>query len=643
MIRSLVRSAGLGLLVGAVLHGSALAQSRDTVRTARDTVHAAHDTSRAVRDTIRAARDTSSAKPGGLVPVPGPDTAALAAQKRDTIKAPLAHAESPVLADPVGSYRWQGDEIMASGAYTLADLLDRVPGVTTLRGGFIAAPSTAVFMGDAQRVRVFLDGVELRTLDPHAGGALDYARIPLWPLEEVTVERGASEVRVYLRTWRVDRTTPYTRTDINTGDQQTNLYRAFFGRRFSHGEALQLGVQQYGTTPSRISASSDQLSLMARLGWAHRAFSVDGFLMQVGSHRGQILDQLSGDSLPQLETTARDAYVRLGLGDPDAGPWMQAVAASSRYTFATAGHDTTSGISGSGTIGGTTTDSTRVPGDTIVSRAQYTLSGGLSRWGLRMSAMERLTAENHVQLRTPSVRVSTDWHRLSISAFAEGKGIDSTSRQELSAVLLPLSFIRLSGAVGTERDTRMADSALSPQYTRAEASLRIHDFWLTGGMIRRGAVSLAAPGLVADSLETVREPSATATYASVRGRLWKAVYGDAWALKWNDSTGFYRPQYQERSRLYVSTSLIDRFPRNTFHFYAGLTHEYRSATFFPIAGNVVRLQGYRSVSALVEIRILRGTLTYQLTNVLGEKYTQIPGFLMPRQSSYYGVRWEFWN
>jgi hypothetical protein len=29
--------------------------------------------------------------------------------------------------------------------------------------------------------------------------------------------------------------------------------------------------------------------------------------------------------------------------------------------------------------------------------------------------------------------------------------------------------------------------------------------------------------------------------------------------------------------------------------------------------------------------------------VLQERYELVPGFLMPRQTQFYGVRWEFWN
>jgi hypothetical protein len=45
----------------------------------------------------------------------------------------------------------------------------------------------------------------------------------------------------------------------------------------------------------------------------------------------------------------------------------------------------------------------------------------------------------------------------------------------------------------------------------------------------------------------------------------------------------------------------------------------------------------------VEVRILSATITWQFRNVLGEKYSQVPSFVMPRQTNFYGVRWYFFD
>jgi hypothetical protein len=97
---------------------------------------------------------------------------------------------------------------------TVVDILDRIPGLTTYRSGWIATPQTAAFNGDFQRVRIFYDGIEMDSLDPDNGGILDLSTVQLWTLEHLSVERSAGEARVFMRSWRVENTTPYTRVDV---------------------------------------------------------------------------------------------------------------------------------------------------------------------------------------------------------------------------------------------------------------------------------------------------------------------------------------------------------------------------------------------------------------------------------------------
>ncbi|MCA2990348.1 Plug domain-containing protein, partial [Gemmatimonas sp.] len=91
----------------------------------------------------------------------------------DTIKSPLAHFDAPPALEVTDRLRWRRDSILATGALNLADLLDRVPGVTTYRSGWLAGIHAATFNGDGSRIRVFLDGVELDPVEPRNGGLLD--------------------------------------------------------------------------------------------------------------------------------------------------------------------------------------------------------------------------------------------------------------------------------------------------------------------------------------------------------------------------------------------------------------------------------------------------------------------------------------
>jgi len=171
----------------------------------------------------------------------------------------------------------------------------------------------------------------------------------------------------------------------------------------------------------------------------------------------------------------------------------------------------------------------------------------------------------------------------------------------------------------------------------------VRDVWLTGGVLARPAVTLRAPTIFYSSLVDTAEAAAQGVFATVRGRVWKAVYVDAQAIQWADTGSFYRPKYQTRSELYVSTSLIDRFPSGNFHLLASAAHEYRSGSAVPLLAGPLDTHGYRMISTLLQVRILSAEVFWNFRNVLGERYAQVAGYPLPRLTNIYGVRWEFWN
>src|SRR6185503_989253 len=130
------------------------------------------------------------------------------------------------------------------------------------------------------RVRIFLDGVELDPLNSRLNGQHDLSMVDVWLLEDATIETCADEVRIHLRTWQVQTTTPVTRIDIHTGDLQTNSYRGFYGRRFPGGQVIQLGGNHYATSDRRTGEAGDQTSFWGRLGVARRNWSADASVLR---------------------------------------------------------------------------------------------------------------------------------------------------------------------------------------------------------------------------------------------------------------------------------------------------------------------------------------------------------------------------
>lgn len=681
---------GLGAVAGAVLPAHAqVPVSKDTIPGRRDTVPTKVDSARArqVRapqgtDTIRVPTppraDTMIKNDSarlGIVPLP-------AAEKRDTLKAPLTRAEAPPILEIGPARIYDRAALFATGSLTLGDLLGRVPGVTEFTTGWVGAPTVVASQGDLRRVRIFLDGIELDPLDRRAQGISPVNELPINALEDVRIERGADEVRVYARSWRVDRTDPYTRADVGTGDQNTNLYRAFFGRRYAHGEALQISAEQFNTQPDRRMPSTGGLHLMGRLGMTHGPWSGDLFAGRSDIDRapwagiGNFL--LATDTVPAWETRRTTAYARLGNGDPERGRWFQMLASVEAFRGSPRAPSTL--------VTGTPADSTPQRRDSTAYENQYLVTGGVSALGARLSAAERVRVAAGDVSQSLSGRASFERGWLAASALVETSSALYPSHAEATVRLTPFGRVALLGSAsrrGSGRFDRIygigSDSSvffgasgspqapsgagsapppapqsyasyeLSPQTSlRAEAGVRVHDLWLIGGVLRRGATTL----LPAAGLDTAYsrsgamrvEDAASAATVAIRGRIYGPLHADAWAVAWSDSTGLYRPRFQTRSELYLQTSLLNRFPRGNFGLLTSLAHEYRSSTRFAQAdGSVRSVADSRTLAFKLEIRIQTAVVSYQFRNLLQDRYAEVPGFIMPRQTQFYGVRWEFWN
>jgi hypothetical protein len=588
------------------------------------------DTSKraAVADSVNSAKRTV-APPADTVPRKPP---------RDTIKTPIVRPYTPRSTEIGASdWHWNRDQLFASGALTLGDLLKTVPGVTLMTTGFVLAPQVAAYYGNPKGVRLYLDGVELDVLNPRNGGIHDLAMIPLWSLEDVKAERAAGELRVHMRLWRVDKTTANTRTDVVTGTENLNMYRGFFGRRFDNGLDIQLAGQQQSNI-SQGGMDGDALGGLARIGWARGDWSVDGTWL----HQG--IDRNSGDryinTTPQLGTIPAYngseglAYLRIGWRDPEAnGPWAQFIAS----TISEAKKDTTSSLT-TALSGTSARDST----DTLTSRPEYVLAAGFTRWGVRLSSTNRIRSMNGKTNLSPGVRAEYESKLLTLSAFAE-RGADSTTRTDLLGRFAPFSWLNVGGAVSRASPT---SGAVGPVTTdmRLEVGVEWHNRWLTGGVVTRSAGTAAAPIEVDTTLQQVQTAQANGVIVSFRGPLLFGVNLDLDAINWSVPDA-YRPQTQARTRIWYESSFLHRFPRNNFHLFASTTFDYFSTMYAPLGANPVGQSspGAGTFSTLLEIKISTAVIFWQYRNPVGAIYSTYPGYVMPRLVNIYGVRWQFWN
>ena len=577
---------------------------------------------------------------------------AAATARGDSIKAPLAKAEFPPLVDVEPAFDYDRTTLFASGALNLGEILDRVPGVSVFRSGWVASPHVAATLGDFGRVRVFQDGIELDALDPRTGGVMDLSTVDLWQMEGARVERGASETRVYLRSWRARSVTPETRVDISTGDLETNAYRGYFARRFARGQALQLGAYQYSSQDVRNGGDASQLSIFGRFGFAKKQWSVDGSFSRMSRDRSEQTALKPARSLTKLDARYGLAYARIGYGDPDRqGFWAQSIASTQGFkkqgTPPVIRIDSIPGAGGGGPGGSKEEpDTLRLSTDSSVARQQYLATAGWNRGRFRFSLAGRVRNIAGESKVSEVARAAFEHDRLAVSLYAERAPTDGVTRAELAGRILPLSWISLGGAVSRYSPAGGA-TGLTTIAVRGEAGIRLGRLWVTGGVMARDTARLIAPIVFDTSLLTVAQGQTTALFGTLNGKIWRDVGLQFYGVRYGTASAF-RPQYQARSELYINTSFPGKFPSGHLNVLFAVIHEYRSQAIFlskDAKGVLVdrRSSQYRSLGGMLEIRLLNATLTWQYRNFLGEQYSQVPGFEMPRPVNFYGVRWYFFN
>ncbi len=574
--------------------------------------------------------------PASEVPLPTkPRTDSTAPVKKDTLKAPIAIMSGVKIPEIGPEYRWRRNEIFATGAITLTDLLERIPGISILRSGGMLSPQMPRVMGGLGRVKIYLDGVELDNLDRRSE-SLDLAWIPLWSLEEVSVDRSAGETRVNLRSQSSVSTTPFTRTDVFTGDEDTNLYRGFYGKRFERGQVVQLGAEQTNTSSVRGGAG-DKLSVMSRLGTANHKWSLDAFANRTHGTRDLQKPLSGGIPIPEYNATNTYAYLRFVAGNATNGPWGAAIL--SHLAIHETSPRTDSARAALNRIAADTVDSVRSERQLLL-RTGYTRS----RW--------RATVEDRIRnIEAKTYHDLTGGAQLFLGSMTAGARLKhsafGTSRSEAWARLQPLSFVAFNASAA--RNT--APGKGSPSYSattpdvnflQAEAGVKLFGPWLSAGLMTQDTLVAGAPNVFKQGFAPNTSGKGTATYATLRGTFRRDFSVDVLALKW-DAEAFYRPRTQVRSEFRFRTQLLSRFPKGEFELNSAITHSYNSRTFFRTLSASSSIDAAQHVDLLVEIRILRGVASYQLRNLTGNAYENLPGFFAQRALNLYGIRWEFWN
>jgi hypothetical protein len=148
-----------------------------------------------------------------------------------------------------GVWVWDQEEIMATGAATLAELVAEVPGVVTLMAGDYGTPLAITAFGvGGGRIRLIRDGFEVFPLE---GGVADLDRVGLVGIERVRLLRAMGELVIELTSLRHREARPYSLIEAGNGDLDTNMLRGAFANPDALGGSVAVAIERSDSRGAR--------------------------------------------------------------------------------------------------------------------------------------------------------------------------------------------------------------------------------------------------------------------------------------------------------------------------------------------------------------------------------------------------------
>ncbi len=194
------------------------------------------------------------------------DTQVVAQEVGDTAEVKFA-AAFPDFPDPTSRspglvVRWDHEELLATGALSLADLLEYQAPFVPARAGYFEGPQASVFAGAGPAsLRLTIDGYEYV---PLLGGFLDWHQPAYVGHQRVRLIREPGGYEIATETYRRDRPEAYSRIEGSTGDPRHNIIRAYFASEFLGGP-LAFGFDRVSSATTAEIGSTDRTAILGSL------------------------------------------------------------------------------------------------------------------------------------------------------------------------------------------------------------------------------------------------------------------------------------------------------------------------------------------------------------------------------------------
>ena len=554
--------------------------------------------------------------------------------------------------------RWviDRDSILWHGAETVSDLLTRVPGVYLLRGGWAGRPELPAYQAHgATSVSYLLDGIPYYPMGEDSI-MVDPSVLPLSFIDRVEIERIPGQLRVWLFTRRNDRSAPYSRIGIASGDLQIARYQGQLEKRSSKGPGVALAFDHFSVPALQGQAGSyDNTQFWLRLEYLrseHAGAELQFF--RNSPDREPILSG-AGDTLSRQRHASRgDLTARFFLapGSNGLGPRFDLVA--SRSTL----HDEVE------------KDSVPVITDQLIYQGVVLEKDTTYEVKSHHRALTQLGMLAAYRLGAASLEGSFFWR-------SSWTPIELRARGAIS----PLSLVTLSLDAAYLRH----DGSRSSEWVTARGGLTLPYGFEAGAVWRRGS-EVMLPAIRDDESQTVDDRSVSLAWKSSFAELestfttntgfrpagyaqypalvrlapsgrtdWLSVSGRVAPRQWLILSGWYstprvaRPEGQPPNHMLVHATVqskfLPTFKSGIFNLklQASLEHWGVGVLGQDSAGTQLSLPAATFFRGYLGLQIGSFTAYYDRYNMQGSERAYVPGLPIPKYVSSFGVRWEFAN
>lgn len=557
------------------------------------------------------------------------------------------------------------DTILWHNAETVSDVLTKIPGVFLLRGGWAGRPELPAYQArGSTSVEYVLDGIPYLPIGQDST-MLDPTLLPLSFLDRIEVEKLPGLLRVLLFTHRHDRSVPYSRIGIASGDLQIARYQGELQKSSATGIQFTAAFDHF-SVPAQPSVSGDYSNTQGwlRLGYVPSArFGAEiQYFLNAPNREAVLAESGAKDTLSRARRGSRkDVQGRIFLARraDGLGPRLDLLVSHTGWV------DELQKDSTQAVVNGVEFNGDLIAQDTIFvktrHRRSFTQAGAVLGYRLPAASLDGSifyrSTWTPLEARARGGVMPTRWLTGSLEgAYLRHEGNrNSTWVTARAGVTLPYGF----SASGVLR----RGSAVALPSIRTDSAQDLDDRSLTAG-IRWGFGEIEA----SYSSNAGYRPASYPQYAQLAsigpsGRTeWISVNARIAPRQWLVFDGWYstprgtRPEGQPPTHSILNATIqskfLPTFRSGIFNLKLQFTVESWGTGILArdTAGVPITLRGATQMRYYIGLQIGAFQAYYDRYNVAGARLPYVPdakpgraGLGPPRFASTFGVRWEFSN